>query len=64
LKRTREEIEVEAEGSGSVDGRDEVEVEDAVFCSEGVLVEVGGDGFVGFFISSTSFGSETCGPIK
>lgn len=49
---------MELEDSGSEVGYDEFEVEEVVFCS------VGGDGFVGLFISSTGFGSETWGPMK
>lgn len=54
-------VEVEVEGSESRVGGDEVADEGSVFCSEG---EADGDGFVGFFISSAGFGSETCGPMK
>lgn len=54
-------VEVEVEGSESRVGGDEVVDEGSVFCSEG---EADGDGFVGFFISSAGFGSETCGPMK
>jgi hypothetical protein len=49
--------------SGSGIDCDEGEIEEVVPCSEGG-VEVDGEGFVGFFISSAGFGSETCGPMK
>lgn len=43
-----------------------MEVEEAVFCSEGEddVEELDDGDFVGFFISSAGFGSETCGPMK
>lgn len=55
---------MEVKDSGLGIDWDEFEVEESVFCSVDDVVEVDGDGFVGFFISSTGFGSETCGPMK